>query len=803
MTGATGVSESAPEDSEIPVAEPPPPRRARRPIDGVRILFYGGATAAVVVLAVFAEGSFRGLTTDLADLGGRMPRGLVGVLGFAAGFAGWALPVVLVAILIWRGRIRTIVELLVAGLAAALLAASASVWLTEYAPDRFQTAFAPLPGEALTEQAGSVPVPPLPAMIVAVVTVISRLDLRRVIQVALFAVIGSFTVSLLQGDASVAGTLVALGAGRVVGLTVRMVSGEAPVAPRGREIAQTLIGYGYRVDRIEADPVDIHRRYVADTDAGPLGVLVLDRESEGAGLLARLVDKVRTREELLPRQGVTMRTITDRLTLLSLGLDWAGARTPRLQRVIRLGSDATLLVYDHIPGRPLRDLSGDELTDEMLADLWHQLHELRVHQVAHRRLGLRTILAGEDGQVWLLNPSGGEVAAPDLALRTDLAQALVTAALVVGPDRAVASAVRALGAEAVARAVPLLQAVVLTRYTRRTLRTHRDLLAALRDRIGSEAGGAPVEPVRVRRFRLLSLVSGVAAVVGVYLVGTQLAEVPIGEVVGQADWRWVIVALAAMGLNYVGAAYAVLGFVPEPVSFRRTLAAQVTLGFVRLLGPVAVSGSAINLRLLTKAGVPGPLAAASVAAYQLGAVAVTVPLIAGLGLVSGLGVSGLRPSATALAIAVAAAVAGGLLALIPPIRRWIGRFWNDFAQRGLPRLLDVLSRPRKLAEAIGGILLQTLALVVCFYACVRAAGGEPDLAALAVVQMVGNTVGTAAPTPGGLGAVEAALTAGVTAIGTPAAVAVPAVLLFRIISFWLPILPAWLLWSQLRRRDIL
>ena len=99
--------------------------------------------------------------------------------------------------------------------------------------------------------------------------------------------------------------------------------------------------------------------------------------------------------------------------------------------------------------------------------------------------------------------------------------------------------------------------------------------------------------------------------------------------------------------------------------------------------------------------------------------------------------------------------------------------------------------------------MQTVALVACFYACVRAVGSDPDPAALAVIQMVGNTVGTAAPTPGGLGAVEAALTAGVTAIGTPAAVAVPAVLLFRIVSFWLPILPAWLLWSQLQRRDIL
>jgi uncharacterized membrane protein YbhN (UPF0104 family) len=796
MTDATAAGPGVPE-SDLPVAEPAP-RRTRRPIDGLRILLYGGATATVVLLAVFAEGSFRGLAADLVQLGRQMPRGMVGVLAFASGLAAWALPLVLVTILIWRRWIRAIVELLVAGLAGGLLAGGASAWLMESAADQFRTAFAPLVG-----QAGSLPVPVLPALIVAVVTVTSRLDLRRVFQVAMFAVVGIFTVGLLQGEASVAGTLVALGAGRVVGLTVRMASGERSAAPRGRDVAQALAAHGYRVQRVEADPVVDRRRYVVETDEGPLGVLVLDREHEGAGLLARLVDRLRTREELLPRQAVTMRAVTDHLTLLWLALDWAGARTPRLRRVIRLGPDATLLVQDHVPGRPLRDLSADELTDEMLADLWQQLGRMRAYQVAHRRLGPQTILAGEAGRIWLLNPSGGEVAAPDLALRTDLAQALVTTALVVGPDRAVASAVRALGTPAVAGAVPLLQAIVLTRSTRRALRAHRDVLTALRDRIGSEIGGAPAQPVRVRRFRLLSLVTGVATVVAVYLVSTQLAEVPIGDVVGGADWRWVAAAVVAMLLNYVGAAFAVLGFVPEPVPFGRTLAAQVTLGFVRLVGPLAVSGSAINLRLLTKSGVPGPQAAASVAAYQLGAVVVTVPLIAGLGLASGLGVSGLRPSTTTLAVATAVVIAGGLLTLIPPIRRRIRRFWDDFARHGMSRLLSVLSRPRKLAEAIGGVLLQTLALVACFYACVRAAGGDPNPAALAVVQMVGHTVGSAAPTPGGLGAVEATLSAGVTAIGTPTAVAVPAVLLFRIISFWLPILPAWLLWTQLQRRNLL
>jgi uncharacterized membrane protein YbhN (UPF0104 family) len=34
-------------------------------------------------------------------------------------------------------------------------------------------------------------------------------------------------------------------------------------------------------------------------------------------------------------------------------------------------------------------------------------------------------------------------------------------------------------------------------------------------------------------------------------------------------------------------------------------------------------------------------------------------------------------------------------------------------------------------------------------------------------------------------------------------VAVPAVLLFRVVSFWAPILPGWIFWTQLQRRNIL
>ena len=52
----------------------------------------------------------------------------------------------------------------------------------------------------------------------------------------------------------------------------------------------------------------------------------------------------------------------------------------------------------------------------------------------------------------------------------------------------------------------------------------------------------------------------------------------------------------------------------------------------------------------------------------------------------------------------------------------------------------------------------------------------------------------------GLGAVEAALTAGLTAAGVPGAVAVSAVLLFRLLTFWVPVPLGWAALNFLERK---
>ncbi|MGH8827848.1 MAG: hypothetical protein ACRDVZ_09705, partial [Jiangellaceae bacterium] len=459
---------------------------------------------------------------DLAELNQRIPGGLVSIVSFASTFAGLALPPILVVILMVRGRIRTTIELLIAGVLAAVSAALVSEWLLGPAPERLHDTFVPTAGGV-----EAIPVPAYPALLVAIVTVVYRLNMKGIRQVALFAIAGSFGVGLLEGKATVGGTLLALGIGRIIGLIVRLVSGQPSLAPNGRRIAAVLGANGFDVTALRNDPVDEYRRYVAETKQGQLGVLVLDRDNEGAGALARAIDQIRTREEILPRQTVTMRSAVNQLTLQSLAAARAGARTPKLRNVLRIGSDAAALVYEHIPGTPLTKLDATQVSDTMLEDLWRQLGRLRRNQVAHRRLSGRTILIADTGRVWLLDPSGGEVAAPDLAIRADLAQALVGVSLVVGAQRTIDTAIRILGPDTVNSAIPLLQPVALAGSTRRDLKGRREVLTELRDNLVERIGREPAEPVQLQRFKPVSLLTGVGAVAAVYLVGTQLSDVSI------------------------------------------------------------------------------------------------------------------------------------------------------------------------------------------------------------------------------------------------------------------------------------
>ncbi len=88
-------------------------------------------------------------------------------------------------------------------------------------------------------------------------------------------------------------------------------------------------------------------------------------------------------------------------------------------------------------------------------------------------------------------------------------------------------------------------------------------------------------------------------------------------------------------------------------------------------------------------------------------------------------------------------------------------------------------------------MMVTLAYAATLVFAVEAFGGGLSIPEICTAFMVAVTISTIAPTPGGLGALEATMIASLAGFGMDHGPAVGAVLAFRLATFWLPILPGW------------
>ena len=546
------------------------------------------------------------------------------------------------------------------------------------------------------------------------------------------------------------------------------------------------------------------RYYAATTAQGDhLDVVVYDRDQEAAGAFYRLYRSLRLQGQVSRNAPLSVEHTVERRALLSYATEDAGVPTPRLRSLVRVGPEAAVLAYNHCAGTTLAGRNPG-CSDAQLSCIWDTVARLHAHHVTHRGLTADRILLTDDGQVVLLDPGDGDVAASDLQVRLDVAQLMAELALYVGPDRAARLALDKSSDGEMMAILPLLQPVALARSTRAALRRRRDVLPALRQLLLAAVPGGEVAPVRLERIRLRTLLTLVASVAAVYLLAGELNRASLASVLRTANWHWVTGALALSAVTYVGAALSLSGFVAERLDFVRTLLAQLAGSFVTLVTPAAVGGAALNIRFLQKRKIPAPVAAASVGVAQVVAFVLHILLIVVFAALAGTGPGEpLKPPRWAYFVLAGLVVAALAVLAVPAGRRLLrARVAPTFGQV-LPQLAEVAQRPQKLAQGLGGALLLSLSYILCLAACVAAFGRSVPIASIGVVYLTGSAIGSLLPTPGGLGAVEAALTAGLTATGMPGAVAVSAVLLFRLLTFWLPVPFGWAALSYLERKKAL
>jgi len=778
-------------------------RRIRKPIDGLRCIMSCIWILVLAVAAVAAAATTTGVETDIVGGSRRLPHALLVVAPPIALFALLILPVALAVSQLIRRQVRHLAEAVATGLLAGAAAEVANILLSDPAAARLYDAI-------IMSRPGVSHVDALDPYLVGMVAYTTMIGLagRPAWRNALGLAIGLYAiVQLAASHTTVLSILITLLAGRAIGLAVRYGAGSTSQRPSARDIAVALSAGDLAVTAIrrvrQAGPAVAGSRHYAVTtqDGSLLDVIVFDRDQQAAGTFYRLYRWVRVQGQVSRNVPLSVDHTVERRALLSYATADAGVPTPRLRTLVRVGPEAAVLAYDHCEGTALAQRNPG-CTDAELGRIWDAVTRLHAHHVTHRGLTAERIVFTAHDQVMLLDPGDGDVAASDLQIHLDLAQLIAELALFVGPEKSAGLAVEKIAGSKLVAVLPLLQPVALARSTRKALRGRRDVLPTVRRILLAAVPGGEVTPVQLERIRPRTLVTLVASVAASYLLAGELARASPGSVLRSADWRWGAAALALSAVTYVGAALSLSGFVAKRLNFPRTLLVQLAGSFITLVTPAAVGGAALNVRYLQRRKIPAPVAVASVGVSQVVAFVLHIVLLVVFAAIAGTGAeSPIKPPTWAYLVLAGLVVLAGVVFAIPAGRRLVRARLSPTFGQVMPRLLDTAQRPRKLAEGIGGALLLSLAYILCLTACVAAFGRSVPFAKIGFVYLTGSAIGSIIPTPGGLGAVEAALTAGLTAAGVPCAVALSAVLLFRLLTFWLRVPLGWGALNFLERRQ--
>ena len=779
-------------------------RYVRSPEDVLRLVVFASIAVLIAGFTVWFEESILGFEDDLLQLFGFVDSAAIRVVHGAIEIVSLIIGVTVYIVALSTRRYRLVGYVAVAAIVT-FAVMSGIDWLIDRGADELR-ANSLLGDQALGDSFvnGVVQVSQLSAMFVVVRPFVGRQWRRAGIVTIAVVVLAELVVSAqLPVD-----LFLALPVGAAIGTAVLLVFGRPDRHPTLAGIAAALHGAGLPVTEVHPAKVDARGStpYFATLNDGTgLFVKVLGGQERAADLLFRVYRFLRLKNVGDDRPFSSLRRTVEHEALVALMARDIGVRTPRLRGVVDVGNDSMLLAYEVIDGSSLDGVADDDVTDDLMRAVWAQVALLRDHRTAHRDLRRANVFVQDDGVPWLIDFGFSEVAVPDGILDADVAQMLASFAVVVGADRAVGAAVDVLGRDAVGDALPRLQMKALSGATQTALKAHRGLLEQLQAEVVAQAGVEEVQFEELERIdrKTVFVVALLAAVT--YFLVPQLADLPgIIDQVGSAQWEWTPLILLGSAMTYVGAAISLSGAVPDRLPAGPLFASTVGSSFASKLAPAGIGGMALNVRFLQKQGVDEPVAVSSVGLNTIAGVVGHVSLIGVFVVWAGRDAFGSfelpDPKYFVIGITIVTAITiVGLL--IPAVRRVVFDKVRPILRRAFDGIADVLRRPGKVVALIGGSTVVTLAYLTTLYFSVEAFGGGLSFATVGAVYLVGSAVATAAPTPGGLGAMEAALIGGLVAAGLDNTVAVPAVFMYRLFTFWIPILPGWFSFHWLQRRE--
>ncbi|MGV0687462.1 lysylphosphatidylglycerol synthase domain-containing protein [Mycolicibacterium thermoresistibile] len=519
------------------------------------------------------------------------------------------------------------------------------------------------------------------------------------------------------------------------------------------------------------------------------------------GVLRQLWRKLKLRSRETPPLHASMRRAVEHRALMAIAADAAGISNTSTLAMSALARGWTMYAHTPAVGVPLAECASTVSVDRV----WEALGVCHHHQIAHGDLRPKEITV-DNGRVLFGGFSLAEYGATDVQIQADIAQLLVTTTAIYGAEAAVNAAIAAVGKDTVLTASRRLTKSAVPARIRKSIDNAGEVIAAARDEVKRQTGADQIDVETITRFNRRQVIQLVLLVALVYVAYPFISTVPtFFSELRSVNWWWALAGLAVSASKYVGAAAALWACANGMVSFRNLTIMQVANTFAATTTPAGVGGLALSTRFLQKGGLGAVRATAAVALQQSVQLTTHIVLLIVFSVAAGTSadLSQFVPDATILYLVVGAALGViGIAMLVPRLRRWLGTAVRPRLEEVVADLTALAREPARLALIVAGCGITTLGAALALWASIEAFGGDTSFVTVTIVTMIGGTLASAAPTPGGIGAVEAALIGGLAAFGVPAAIAVPAVLLYRVLTVWIPVFAGWPIMRWLTDNDM-
>ncbi|MEU0496163.1 lysylphosphatidylglycerol synthase transmembrane domain-containing protein [Mycobacterium sp. NPDC006124] len=525
------------------------------------------------------------------------------------------------------------------------------------------------------------------------------------------------------------------------------------------------------------------------------------------GIMSQIWRRARLRNSETAPLHASMRRAVEHRGLMAIAIGDLGVANSTTVALSALDRGWTLYAHTPTRGVALDETSAEE---SLVAPVWRSLAKLHAHQISHGDLrGKEITVDVADGEPMALFGGFGsaEYGATDVLLQADIAALLMTTTAIFGAKAAVRAAIDEFDRDTVLNASRRLTKAALPKHIRASVLDPDTAMSEARDEVMHQTGADQIKAETITRFTRIQVIQLVLLVALVYVAYPFISTVPaFFSELRTANWWWALLGLAVSALTYVGAAAALWACASGAVSFVNLTIMQVANTFAATTTPAGVGGLALSTRFLQKGGLGALRATAAVALQQSVQVITHVGLLIFFSVIAGTSanLSHFVPKTTVLYLLGGVALGiVGVFTFVPKLRRWLGTELRPRIKELGGELAELAREPKRLAIIVAGCAATTLGAALALWASVGAFGGGTTFVTVTVVTMIGGTLASAAPTPGGVGAVEAALIGGLTAFGVPAAVAVPSVLLYRVLTCWLPVFVGWPVMRWLTRRDMI